>query len=182
MGRLLMICSIVLTLTTAAWADEPFDFKGVPFGASEQDLLQKHPDFKCQKGPPLTGDRACLLTQKRGASYAGVGATVMVSFFSDKITHVTINFNSSEFDVVKGALIIKYGAPTTESSTSVSNRMGATFQNQQGTWDKNDGLILEINKYAGEISKSSVHIYTKEDYEKFKGRKITDSKSRAGDL
>lgn len=55
---------MLLIAHSLTWA-EAFEFKGVPFGASEQQFLEKHPEFWCSdaQGPLETvlSDRTCYL-------------------------------------------------------------------------------------------------------------------------
>jgi len=44
---LLMFLFVHMGAWSDAYAVEPLDFKGAHFGVSEQQFLEKHPEFKC---------------------------------------------------------------------------------------------------------------------------------------
>ena len=82
----------------AVLATEPIEFKGVPFGVSEAELLRIHPSLKCNTpSRPMLGDRYCTM---RDSSYGGSKAIVSFSLVADKVAGATASFESREFEAV----------------------------------------------------------------------------------
>lgn len=175
----IILPAIALALwVSAVHAAEPFDFKGVPLGSTEQELLEKHPEFSCKDDPDqLLGDRQCYYI----GTYAGVEASTMIWFYSNSLGQIYITFKSDLFDEVNSALVTKYGKPTTVVKEKVRNAMGANFLNEINTWKRKSGLLV-ITKLAGEISQSSVDIQSiafRKEYTLRQQRKI---KAGSGDI
>lgn len=62
-------------------------------------------------------------------------------------------FYSEDWDQMREALVAKFGQPTSISSESVQNRMGAQFENDSALWES-DASSLLIQKYCGDVDSS----------------------------
>ena len=152
----------------------------MPLGATQESLLEKLPEFSCDAiidGFEDLGDVYCHGT----SSYAGVEAFASVYFYSNSLGSVRITFDSDEFDDVNRALMKKYGQPTTAETTVLGNAMGAKFVNETNTWKRKGGK-LSINKFAGEISESSVDISSTDYSAEYAKRKKRSINEKGGDL
>jgi hypothetical protein len=183
---------IVPVLSLAAGED--IDFKGVPFGASEQEFTAKHPDFRCSETDArfrVGGDRGCSLFGKpdrahkgpkhEAGTYAGVPANIMARFYEDRLTSISVTIFSSHFDSVVKALTERYGKPDSLETPIVKNRMGAEFQNVKAQWKRGD-VILGAEKYGSSVTDGRVSYLTNWGLAEFQKRSGQGVKKGAGDL
>lgn len=162
---------MLLIAHSLTWA-EAFEFKGVPFGASEQQFLEKHPEFWCSdaQGPLeiVLSDRTCYLF--KNGTYAEVPAELSVDFYANSMAKIGVRFDPASFDFIKRALVNKYGKPTGEDAEMLTTAMGGKFLNEKFKWDRKDGMIL-IRKYNGKITESKLSIYSTAGLEEMEKRK-----------
>ncbi len=154
---LLLILLIPYSLARAG----TLEFKGVPFGATEQQFLEKHSEFQCSDSQGsleiVLSDRTCYLF--KNGTYAEVAAELSVDFYTNSMAKVGVRFDPASFDFIKRALINKYGKPTADDTETITTAMGGKFLNEKLKWDRRDGMIL-IRKYNGKITESKLSIYS----------------------
>lgn len=162
MKIILQAVTLALFVSTAS-ADEPLGFKGVPFGATKEVLLKKHPKFKCFDTPGAVGrDTSCNLDS---GTYAGVDAKVRIDFYSNSFEGAYITFDSANFYDVKDALITKHGKPT--------------MNNETFKWlPKGGGNIVMINRG----DESDVFFFSAAHDKEFTKRIERDKQVKSGDL
>lgn len=138
-----ILLAILLIAAGAAMAQERMDIKGIAVGMQKGDLLGKYPDLRCFKLPDPGWREGCTATRANDHAnmsvleldtYAGRRPTgVMILVRDDKVTSVQVELKGEAFVDVTGALAERWGKPTVETST-VQNRMGASFQQETHTW------------------------------------------------
>lgn len=177
--------ALLLTLLIAhslAWA-EAFEFKGVPFGATEQQFLQNHPEFWCSdaQGPLeiVLSDRTCYLF--KNGTYAEVPAELSVDFYANSLAKVGVRFAPSSFEFIKHALVKKHGNPTGEDAETLTTAMGGKFLNEKFKWDRKEGMIL-IRKYNGKITESKLSIYSTAGLAEMEKRKKEAARQGGSDM
>jgi hypothetical protein len=114
-------------------------------------------------------------------TYAGAKAWLFFFLHSDRATTLSVSFSPSDFDMIVGAMKERFGAATNEETTTLTNRMGARFENHIVTWKRGDQKV-EAKRYAGSVDRASVLFSSKAALEEFKERSIEEKKKRAGDL
>jgi hypothetical protein len=101
-------------------------------------------------------------------SVAGVYArTNTVTSTEGVVTRISLTFSSRSFDTVEAGVLSKYGEPTKTEQNTVQNRMGATYQNVEHTWEGEGGRYIRLSKYAGSLDDSTLYFGTAEDTAKF---------------
>lgn len=143
----------VLAAGPAFAFDEPDGFRGVPWGASENDLRQKLGGGRnvssCHDyGPERSwlGHRFCL----GSLQLADVTATVTYGFRSDRFTRALLRFPSKDFERMVSIFIERYGEPTARTADALR-------------WD---GLKagITLNRYSpGDMAKSWATVATQEE-------------------
>ena len=141
------------------------DFKGIPMGASEAVVQQKFPtSANCNdvinKSQMMVlqddGDRYCSIDYIEATTIAGVRANICeFRFYADKLYKITFTVNSSNFNTVTDALVVKYGKPSKVTTRNVQNRMGAVFGNDTWTWRVGDNTITAW-RYTGNLDYSMI--------------------------
>jgi hypothetical protein len=87
-----------------------------------------------------------------------------ITFRDGKIEAIDLVFGYAYYEIMKDALIEKYGSPTNRTVDVVKNRLGATFNSEVLSWKRDDGGILMIER-SGNLDLSTVMIYS-QAYEK----------------
>jgi len=77
----------------------------------------------------------------------------------DKIQFYTTGIDSSKY--VLKTLVEKFGNPTGYEEVKLQNRMGATFESFEATWN-NDQIYIEFNPTYGSLDHGYVNIHTRE--------------------
>ena len=158
MKKLLLIC---LLASAPAFA---FDFKGIEVGNKYDlaSLSNKH-GLACDR--MFTGEAYYC---KGNTTIVGADAKIFISLNLDfYIDSITVNFDPSNFEVVKTAMLDKFKKPTTNKNGTVQNGMGATFQQNILEWNNETGLMT-LYKYYEKVSESTLFIISKEVLDKSK--------------
>jgi hypothetical protein len=160
-------------------AELPLEVKGVPLEGTEESIFAKYPKPKAgcvdMKANPFT-DRFCGAAD----SFGGAEARIRFSLLKGKIRRISIELDSKDFEKVLEALLQKYGSPKTKSSETVTNAMGAQFENVLVVWDFGSQRIF-ARRFTDNIRTSSVS-YSVADDEQFRQRLDEDKQRRAKDL
>src|SRR5687768_15737657 len=144
-----LLIAMLAALPAPAGAADQLDFKGVPFGASEQDFIARHAAFRCRDIEPrfrIAGDRACSVFGKperphdgakhEAGTYAGVPANVFASFYGDRLASVSVTIFAARFDEVLKALVERHGKPDAVESSVIKTPAGAELQNAKSQWKR----------------------------------------------
>lgn len=199
---------IVIAVLLAAWVAStqaqsvPLEIKGVPFGATADELLAKLPAAKCYPSgcllsPSDMAEKQCgsMLDAVRNKSVMecrnsaikesnfGPAPTslYMFEFRNGKLANATISFYETANLPLVIALTEKYGKPTSEKLVPMQNRAGAKFENKIVTWDLPDGRI-EVSQRSSSIDKGSVRMSTTEYLKETAKEMIDKAKASASKL
>ena len=134
------------------WPKEPKKFRGVPFGASEAEALNKIPSMgNCRNNETL--GRMCLDSGFKVGVVPFVKNTFV--FYDDKLVSVNVNFKSKDYDYIKDVFIKKYGKPKKIESEKVKTEEGIEYENEILTW-RGDIIELHVEKYSRNINNGIV--------------------------
>lgn len=163
MRRLLLLLFPLFATSTYA-----FDVKGIEpgktLGTKMEDLVggkafcsqsQTMPDYQsCAVGDFDEGRLAFLsIAGTRGSVFYKVDSKGILQFF-------VFFFSPDGFDSVRSAATSKWGAAPHRDSGTVSNRMGATFDQETYGWDDETSSAL-LEKRSDRVDRSSLMIATK---------------------
>jgi len=159
MKKLLFLTVVILTAATnfalgenKPWSKEPKYFRGVPFGASEAEALNKIPSMgNCRNNETL--GRMCLDSGFKIGDVPFVKNTFV--FYDDKLVSVNVNFKSKDYDYIKDVFIKKYGKPQKIESEKVKTEEGIEYENEILTW-RGDIIELHVEKYSRNINNGIV--------------------------
>ena len=167
-------------ITTSAWS-QSFDIKGIRLGTPKSQLGDNIANFFC------TRTRADLPFGCGHERPFGDTTGYVAVLFDDneqdmRVIAVSVIFAEEEFGSIANALTEKFGAPTSKSKESVSNRMGAKFDNAMFVWLAKDGETLRLQQRAGEVSKSIVELQGRAYVEYMAHKAKTSAKDSASKL
>lgn len=178
MRWLLATALSVFSAATLAQSTPLFEFKGFRIGETTYAQVQSANQFECRTIKEPVADYAC---QARRETIAGAPtSSVLLVFYGDKLTTIMITFGTEDFQQVKRALEDKYGQGKIASST-VQNRMGASFDNETITW-RSSGSSMTLKMRDRKIDQASLSITASTAVDEFNRRVHAADKKNAGDL
>lgn len=187
--KLFFMLLIAILVPASAHADGGFEFKGVPLGAPEAELLRLHPRFECHG----TGIRYCTMSMAscpamgavecmKTMSYGGVMfKSVTASLTDGRVSSVQVITSARTFEQLRDSLLAGYGLPAQEDATTMKTKAGVEVANIRYTWTRGDELIF-ASRYMGDIDSSSVMITSKAALAANKKRREEAAKAGAKDL
>lgn len=165
--KLLAIVAITLT-STVCWA-QGLAYKGVPLGATKEELIEKFPALECSKVPAssaVLGEEKC--SAKVGAPfdqtrplYTYAEQPVQSTWFgviNGRVEQFAMTMDPDRYEAVKGAVIEAYG-PGKETSTQRQTMGGATFRSRTYTVQRQGGE-LAVMEHAGRIDQGGIDART----------------------
>ena len=177
-----------------------FEFKGLLLGSSENTLKERFTDFVCRDPKDdrqrRMADRVCTAAPSitcrpntwcendpdKPWVYAGLRAKFLTAlFYADQLHSISVNIHSDQFDQVSRALIVKYGAPTSQETNILQTRAGAKYENQKLIWERSESA-LSIEKYVNSIDSSSVRYTLKNAIQEHRRRSIKNTEDAAKQL
>lgn len=129
---------------TAKWKNEPDNFRGVTFGATEADVKEIIPDLQCKD---TKSGRSCY------DPYYKIGETItgcLLTFNGGRFSGVYIVFKSEDYKNIKSLFIDKYGEPMKSVDFDIKTRAGIKQENNKLLWH-GDKLIVSLQKYCGDL-------------------------------
>lgn len=166
---------------------EPITLKGLAPGMTKAQIEAAHPGITLRCFKPAANAMTHELCGSHGdnygplATFAGVKAKSYVAHLRDDVVHtVTVSISPADFDAAVAAVSERYGKPTRAEST-VSNRMGAKFDQVRVHWVVEDSALAG-SKRAGDLETSSFHLTTKAAAMESEKRRQDAAKKGAQDM
>ena len=115
-------------------------------------------------------------------SYAGVESSIFVTFLDGKADFISVGFPATNWPHVRDAIQAKYRDETTNETSIVQNRMGASFDQQTLTWIDGDETMRAVKRSQNDLTESMVDIVSESALIERTRRAQEEAKSAAGDL
>lgn len=154
---------IAIAMIASAHAHgQTYDLKGYSLGGNFQEAKSGE-WHKC--------DETYCLAMKLGkpmplkvSSVAGIDTKYFQVGAKDRanIDSIEARFSSNGYEIVKLALLDKYGKPSSTSESQVQNKMGASFTNEVVKWSAADGAEIRLERYAPDLSVSTITVLSGE--------------------
>ncbi len=143
-------CSLVALAAFGSekWPNEPKDFRGVPFGATEKEAVAKL-GVNSRNCSANGGDRRTCFVPRQ--TIGEVSTEEVYEFASDKLVNVIVGFHSDQFSYLRDVFVKKYGEPTKVEKTPVKTNAGAEFENEELVWI-GDSKVVSLRRYSGTIT------------------------------
>jgi hypothetical protein len=153
------------------WAQEPTAYRGVPFGAPMVEAREKL-RFGAKQCKPAYGQLSKLIPGTTSCYLHGslevgrVRVSETLTFAHDRLAGVAMHFEANDFDSMKAVFLEKYGPPTSETKTPVSNKMGAVFQNEELEW-QGPSIRISMTRFVNTLDNSMASLDTVEFDEEY---------------
>jgi hypothetical protein len=142
--------------TSALVQPAPLEFKGVPLGATKEQMLEKFPALRCGEGDICSYFPApsAICEMKPGTprcdefSFFGPARAMMywITLQDGNVRRAVISFVPDDYDVLVVALRKEYGKPSSDTRSSVHNRMRASLDNRTVKWTESGGSISVLKR------------------------------------
>ena len=146
--------------TPHVWEQEPKAFRGVTWGTSEKDANAALKFGFCTDSAstiPGSKMRSCMSPFSLGSA----SVTAIFQFMNDKLVAVGGHFPSKEYQTVRTAFVEKYGPPMTAKSSTVQNRMNASFEQEKLTWE-GPGVAISLDRLGDKVTEGFFYVLTQE--------------------
>lgn len=159
-----------------AHSGEPALFIGAPFGPGFSRSVPECPKAQIVEGHSVYNDRVIGASRKLcfkisesstdavelgGTPDLGVDYSAFAYVFDDSMTAVTLSFAEASFTKMRAALELKYGKPSSSSTESYQNRMGAMFSGEVIEWDP-QGFTVMLRQRGLNLNRSAIQAFTPE--------------------
>jgi hypothetical protein len=165
------LIAICLALAIDASHAEGFELKGIGLEATRTDV-------QAAGGNCPTGKPYCVMLN---TTLAGVKGSVMYSIVDDRVKAITATFDSHDYVALRDAVIAKYGAAGKTEDSTIENRMGAKFAQQELFWTRGANL-LRVKRFSGKITEGSVVIISESYLAQLVKQRAVDAQRNAKDL
>jgi hypothetical protein len=156
------------------------EFKGMALGM-DLATIEATGRFYCRAPTSSQSDQVCSLKYGQHEKIAAAPNKVIALFFySGRLEQILISFDAENFSSVEAALGEKYGKGTISTET-LTNRMGATFENRKVVWRRGKAAV-RAERHAGQADRSMVTYQTDFGVEENARRRNSSTKSKAKDL
>ncbi|MGH7782330.1 MAG: hypothetical protein ACREO5_00575 [Candidatus Binatia bacterium] len=172
-----LLALLMLVVPPASAFDDPEDFRGLKWDASESEALRLFPELRklqtarSPSRPPGTSLYS-LLNVKLGDIAVNIG----FGFMNGQFAHALISFPDKDFSAVEAAFIERYGPPTTTMEETLTTGMGVKYRNRKHRW-VGEKILIYLDQYFGKITTGLANLTTKEYFAAFGANR--DKRSQA---
>lgn len=136
------------TKPNVAWPQEPGGFKGIKFGATEEQAKSVVGPIFCMDGRRV--GRMCVLN----IHVADFDMRVILRFIGGRFTQALGEFPAQQYSDVRDMFVEKYGSAHHTEHGTVQNKMGATYDQESLFW-RGDNAHVILERYGSTISEGS---------------------------
>jgi hypothetical protein len=144
----------------AAWPEEPKDYRGLPFGATEQEVSSKLKldlEVSCQT---IDERRSCI----HHGTIGDVRAMEIYQFDEDQLVQVDILFKPDRYSALRDVFVERYGEPTETWTEPFETVGGGDHTTEISEW-RGDRMFVQIVQFGSSLQESAAVITTREWYE-----------------
>lgn len=169
-------------------AAQPIALKNLAPGMTTKEIRLLYPQFSCRV---YDGDEVCSYFSEYTSihgyneSLSTVAGAQVKSWFipirNGRSVSVIVTLASSEFDHVKAAMAERFGKPTSQETSTVTNRMGAKFDQTVTAWVRR-GSVLQVQKRSSQVDEMRVLLTIAEAMKDADAASAAKTKKGAKDL
>jgi hypothetical protein len=146
--RLALALVAILAVPAFAW-EEPDKFRGVPWGATMQEAqtILKAAGDECSDryAPP----RSCSVYRAKVGPVLGVNIVFQFGK-ANAFERAILFFPASQYVVLRGIFVDRYGPPTATKEETLQNRLGGTFTNEILEWS-GERVSIMVRHYGSKV-------------------------------
>lgn len=160
---------------------ENLSVNGLQLGMPESELTTKYKGFNCSGNE---ASRTCFYSiggENKEIYLDYFVNTWMVKLNNDQVGYALMTITNNVYERLLAAFKEKYGAPTSEKTEEIQNKMGAVFQNNVSQWVKGKER-LTIKKYGSKLDMMSLVLASEDFLETERNSSKGQAKSDAGKI
>ena len=176
-----VVATACLLLGAAAHA-QPLEFKGVQFGSDSEtvrtSLYDSIRNWFCDEPSrfPALADKTCFMGDSTYANQPVKNLTA--DFYGGRLGSIKMVTRAEDYSEIRAAIVEKYGKPTREVSSEVSNTFGAKFKQTKATWSLRDGVIY-LARFNDTVTAGTISISSKEYIDEYARRSAAQPKPKS---
>ncbi len=155
------VLAVLLVVAAMSVKAQPVEFKGVPMGASVDEVRVSVLDanaYAC-KGDEA-GSQTCAIS---GITYANQKIEwALARFNKGRLVSVTIALQAPQFEPVVAALRDKYGPPKIDRKSSGRNAYNASFPQRELGWFPRDGGSILATSQTEKVNEATILLMSAE--------------------
>lgn len=154
-----LTCAL-LALAPMIAASQPLEFKGVPFGSSEDQLraalIETATSFNCY---PATGAEPGSTCSVHGITYGEQPTTGTYAHFANgRLSSVMVGMYGGSTRHAIDALASKYGPPSGRKSATKRTKLGVNYAWSGVKWRFKNGDMISVSHDAEPVDVCVVHL------------------------
>lgn len=160
MRKAVIVFSALLFLT-AGWPQEPKAFRGIPFGASEEDVVSKLKLDQTIACLEIEEHRSCI----QHTSLGGVKVMEIYQFDEDRLVQVFLSFKSPQYSLLRDELTKLYGKPTETWTEPYETVGGGDHTTEMLEW-RGDRMVVHVEQFSASLHEGIAVIATRDWFDK----------------
>lgn len=161
------------------WDKEPDSYRDVPFGTSRNEtrkLLKMRAEDCSRRDREIDPNgMSCHSLEEFAVGNAKVSNTLI--FSEDRFVSAAMHIKSSDYGSIREVFLSKFGSPTSRSTTPVTTKMGAVYENETLTW-VGKKLTVSLDRFVSNVD-SSMAMFTMNEYAEARTKRYTEAKEKA---
>lgn len=155
MRKAVIIFSAFL-FVAADWPQEPKSFRGVPFGASEEEVAStlKLSEVACLD---TDGQRSCI----HHTSIGDVKVMEVYQFDDDRLVQVFLSFKSPQYSLLREEFIKLYGKPAETWTEPYETVGGGGHTTEMLEW-RGDKMVVHVEQFGPSLHEGIAVVATRE--------------------
>ena len=153
-----MLCCL-LAVAASATAEEPVGFLEWAWGTSSETMIKQFFVPSCRSSPK-EGAKAGVCSEYR----VGDVQTTLVLWFqpADSLTGYFMKFKSESYAKMRGAVVERFGPPTSDSTKEYTTRGGLSSPGENLYWQWPSGTVAFLSQVCGkQLGESCLNVTTK---------------------
>ena len=159
--RKAVILFSTLLLLGADWPQEPKAFRGITFGASEQDVASALKLDAAVSCLDIEEQRSCIHHTQIG----DVKVMELYQFDEDRLVQVFLSFKSPQYSLLREELTKLYGKPEETWTEPYETIGGKSTTTELLEW-RGDKMVVHVEQFGPSLHEGIAVIATREWFEK----------------
>ena len=157
---LLAVLAMPANASGPAWPQEPKEFRGMAFGATEKEVASKL-KLEAWACLEIEGQRACL----HHGSLGDVKVSEIYTFDDDRFVQVHISFKPPQYQLFRDQFLERYGKAHETWTEPFETVGGGDHTNEIHVWS-GDKMVVQMEKFGPSTQESIAILATREWYDK----------------
>ena len=161
LSMLVLALSMPANAPEPPWPQEPKEFRGLSFGATEKEVASKLKLDAAVMCLEIEEQRTCL----HHGTLGDVKVSEIYTFEEDRLVQVHISFKPPQYLLLRDQFLERYGQAHETFTEPFETVGGGNHTNEIHVWS-GDKMVIQLEKFGPSIHESIAVIATREWYDK----------------